>query len=296
MANTLDVATDLGVYRADWAVRLQDRLDKPQNWKDVADVIFTNSRYYSIPYMSTEFSASLGTRGTEYTFSDFALTNEALDIGTPYFAPVFIDRADLAQCAYANQMEMAERQAALLNERVETAMLADHAAWTDVGDNGGVVTSGNTTQFTVTATNIDDIVRGVRRIIAVANGESLAKQNGIFFVWRPQDFEALEQFAQANGYNLADAALKNGIDRGYFLMGAYHYVSNSHASGGHVFAGVRKIQKIGILRTTYGNLVVVDEPAAPAGALSGVGLTARIDYGVKTPTGLATLLYDINVA
>lgn len=294
MANTLDVATDLGVYRADWAVRLQDRLDKPQNWKDVSDVIFTNSRYYSIPYMSTEFSASLGTRGTEYTFSDFALTNEALDIGTPYFAPVFIDRADLAQCAYANQMEMAERQASLLNERVETAMLADHAAWTDVGDNGGVVTSGNTTQFTVTATNIDDIVRGVRRIIAVANGESLAKQNGIFFVWRPQDFEALEQFAQANGYNLADAALKNGIDRGYYLMGAYHYVSNSHTAN-HVFAGVRKIQKIGILRSTYGNLVVVDEPAGPAGAFSGVGLTARIDYGVKTPTGLATLLYDINV-
>lgn len=295
MANTFDVATDLGVYRADWAVRLQDRLDKPQNWKDVADVIFTNARYYSIPYMSTEFSSSLGTRGTEYTFSDFALTNEALDVGTPYFAPVFIDRADLAQCAYANQMEMAERQAALLNERVETAMLADHAAWTDVGDNGGVVTSGNTSTFTVTATNIDDIVRGVRRIIAVANGESLAKQNGIFFVWRPQDFEALEQFAQANGYNLADAALKNGIDRGYYLMGAYHYVSNSHVAG-HVFAGVRKIQKIGLLRSTYGNLVVVDEPAGPAGAFSGVGMTARIDLGVKTPTGLATLLYDINVA
>lgn len=295
MANTLDVATDLGVYRADWAVRLQDRLDKPQNWKDVADVIFTNARYYSIPYMSTEFSSSLGTRGTEYTFSDFALTNEALDVGTPYFAPVFIDRADLAQCAYANQMEMAERQAALLNERVETAMLADHAAWTDVGDNGGVVTSGNTSTFTVTATNIDDIVRGVRRIIAVANGETFAKQNGIFFVWRPQDFEALEQFAQANGYNLADAALKNGIDRGYYLMGAYHYVSNSHVAG-HVFAGVRKIQKIGLLRSTYGNLVVVDEPAGPAGAFSGVGMTARIDLGVKTPTGLATLLYDINVA
>lgn len=293
--NSFDVTTDLGVYRADWAVRLQDRLNKPQNWKDVADVIFTNARYYSIPYMNTEFSASAGTRGTEYTFSDFALTNEALDVGTMYIAPVFIDRADLAQCAYATQMEMAERQSAILNERIETAMLADHAAWTDVGDSGGVVTSGNTTAFTVTATNIDDIVRGVRRIIAVANGESLAKQNGIFFVWRPQDFEALEQFAQANGYNLADAALKNGIDRGYYLMGAYHYVSNSHTAG-HVFAGVRKLHKIGILRSTYGNLVVEDEPAGPGGAFSGVGLTARIDYGVKTPTGYATLLYDINVA
>lgn len=295
MANTFDVTTDLGVYRADWETRLQDRLDKPQNWKEVSDVIFTNARYHSIPYMSTEFSATLGTRGTAYTFSDFALTNEAIDIGTPYFAPVFIDRADLAQCVYATQMEMADRQASLLNEQVEAAMLADHAAWTNVGDSSGTIASGVTTQITVSATNIDDIIRGVRRIINVANGERLAQQNGIFFVWRPSDFEALEQFAQANGFNLADAALKNGLDRGYYLMGAYHYVSNSHTAN-HVFAGVRKIHKIGILRSTYGNLQVVDEPASSAGALSGVGLTARIDYGVKTPTGLASLLYDINVA
>lgn len=295
MANSFDVTTDLGVYRADWETRLQDRLDKPQNWKDVCDVIFTNAKYHSIPYMSTEFSASLGTRGTAYVFSDFTLTNEAIDVAVPYFAPVFIDRADLAQCQYATQMEMADRQASLLNEQVETAVLADHGAWTNVGDSSGVITSGVTTQITVTATNIDDIVRGIRRIINVANGARLAAQNGIFFVWRPADFEALEQFAQANGFNLADAALKNGIDRGYYLMGAYHYISNSHASGGHVFAGVRKIHKVGILRATYGNLQVVDEPASADGALSGVGLTARIDYGVKTPTGLASLLYDINV-
>jgi hypothetical protein len=295
MANSFDVTTDLGVYRADWEARLQARLDKPQNWMDICDVIFTNARYHSIPYMNTEFSASAGTRGTAYTFSDFALTNEAIDVSTMYIAPVFVDRADLAQIQYVTAMELADRQASLLNEQVETAVLADHAAWTDVGDNGGVVTSANTTAFTVTATNIDDIVRGVRRIITAANGEALAKQNGIFFVWRPADFEALEQFAQANGFNLADAALKNGIDRGYYLMGAYHYVSNSHTAG-HVFAGVRKIHKVGILRATYGNLQIVDEPADPAGALSGVGMTARIDYGVKTPTGLKPLLYDINVA
>ena len=89
------------------------------------------------------------------------------------------------------------------------------------------------------ATNIDDIVRGIRRIVAVANGQELANRNGIFFVWRPADFEALEQFAQANGFNLADAALKSGIERGYHLLGADHYVSNSHAAN-HVMAGVTR--------------------------------------------------------
>ena len=215
MANTLDVPSDLGVYKSEWMTKLQERLSKPLNWKDVADVIYTDSYAIGLPYMSTEFVAQTGTRGTAYGFSDFTLTNEQLSISVPKLAPIFIDRADLAQCSYVNQMDMADRQASLLNEQVESLMLADHAAWTNVGDSGGVITSGVTTAITVSATNIDDIVRGVRRIVTVANGTDLMNRNGLFFVWRPADFEALEQFAQANGYNLADAALKNGLERGY---------------------------------------------------------------------------------
>lgn len=291
MANTLDVPSDLGVYKSEWMTKLQERLSKPLNWKDVADVIYTDSYAIGLPYMSTEFVAQTGTRGTAYGFSDFTLTNEQLSISVPKLAPIFIDRADLAQCSYVNQMDMADRQASLLNEQVESLMLADHAAWTNVGDSGGVITSGVTTAITVSATNIDDIVRGVRRIVTVANGTDLMNRNGLFFVWRPADFEALEQFAQANGYNLADAALKNGLERGYYLLGAYHYVSNSHTAG-HVFAGVRKVQKIGILRSTYGKIVVTQDPALQ----SGVGIVSRLDVGIKTPTGLATIVYDINVA
>lgn len=284
MANTV-------VYREEWVTKLQERLDKPTNWKEIADVIYSDTKVFNMPYMSTEFSLQTGTRGTAYGFSDFALTNETLDISTYKVVPVFIDRADLAQSSYATQMETAERQGALISEQIEAAMLADHANWTDVGDVAGVVTSGNTTQFTVSATNIDDIVRGVRRIVMVANGEDMMNRHGLFFLWRPADFEALEQFAQANGFNLADAALKSGIDRGYYLMGAYHYVSNSHTAN-HVMAGVRKIFKIGILRTTFGQIVITQDPNLQ----SGIGIISRVDYGVKTPTAHAGLLYDINVA
>ena len=287
MANTMGA----GVHKEEWAVRLQERLDKPVTFKEVCDVIYSDTYIFNLPYMSTEFSAQTGTRGTAYSFSDFTLTNEALTVNQKKLVPVFVDRADQAQITYANQMEMASRQASLLLDTVETAVLADHANWTDVGDVSGVVTSGNTTQFTVSATNIDDIVRGIRRIVAVANGEELMNRNGLFFVWRPADFEALEQFAQANGFNLADSALKSGIDRGYYLLGAYHYVSNSHTAN-HVFAGVRKVHKVGILRSTWGQIVVTQDPNLQ----SGIGIIARADYGVKTPTGLKTLLYDINVA
>ena len=287
MANTFNT----GVHKEDWAVKLQQRLNKPETWKEVADVIFSDTYIFNLPYMSTEYSAQTGTRGTAYGFSDFALTNDTLTVNQKDLVPVFIDRADMAQIQYNSQMETATRQGKLLSDVIETAMLADHANWTDVGDVSGVVTSGNTTQFTVSATNIDDIVRGIRRIIAVANGQELADSNGIFFVWRPADFEALEQFAQANGFNLADAALKNGIDRGLNLLGAEHYVSNSHAAN-HVFAGVKKIFKIGILRSTWGQIVVTQDPNLQ----SGTGIIARADHGVLTPAGLSTILYDINVA
>lgn len=287
MANTYSS----GVYPEEWAVRLQERLDKPVNWMDFCDVIYSDVKIFNLPYMSTEFSAQTGTRGTAYGFSDFTLTNDTIDIATKKLVPVFIDRADLAQMPLVRQMEVADRQAALLKEDIEAALLADHAEWTDFGDNSGTLEAGNTTQITVSATNIDDIVRGVRREVIEANGEDMMNRYGLGFLWRPADFEKLEQFAQANGFNLADAALKNGIERGYYLLGAYHYVSNSHTAN-HVLAGVRKIVKIGILRTTWGQLTVTQDPNLQ----SGIGIIARSDYDVMTPNGHATLVFDVNVA
>ncbi len=245
--------------------------------------------------MSTEFSDQTGTRGTAYSSSDYALTNDTLTISNTKLVPVFVDRADMAQITYNNQMDIAERQGSLVNERIETQYLADHANWTEVGDVGGVITSGNSTKITVSASNIDDIVRGIRRIVRVANGQDMMDRDGIFFVWRAADFEYLEQFAQANGFNLADMALEKGIPaKGYFYLGAYHYVSNSHAAN-HVFAGIRKVMMIGLLRTTFGQIVVNQDPPDGNGPRSGIAMVARVDYGVLSPVGLKSVLYDVNV-
>lgn len=290
MANTYNT----GVYPEEWMTKLQERLDHPTCWREIMDVIYSDTKIFNVPYMSTEPSVTTGTRGTAYTFSDFALTNEALDISQKYMEPVFIDRADMAQMPLVSQMSIAEQQAAQMSERIESYVLAQHASWTNVGDNGsGGIASGSTTAITVTASNIDDIIRGVKRIITVANGKSLADRNGVFFVWRPADFELIEQFVQANGYNTADAALKNGLDSagGYYYMGAYHYQSND-ITAGHLFAGVKKIGKLGILRSTYGKTVVTEDPNLQ----SGFGIVSRIDIGVLFPTKHVGLLYDINVA
>lgn len=287
MSNTFNT----GVHKEDWMTKLQERLDKPTNWKDVASVTYSDNYIINVPYMATEFSLQTGTRGTAYGFSDFTLTNDTITVSTKKIVPVFVDRADMAQVQYANQMEIADRQGALINEQIEAAMLADHASWTDVGDVGGTVTSGDTTQFTVSSSNIDDIVRGIRRIVISNNGMDMMNRNGLFFVWRAEDFEALEQYAQANGFTLADKALENGISQGYYFLGAYHYVSNSHTAN-HVMAGVRNVFQIGILRTTYGQIVITQDPNLQ----SGTGIIARVDYGVNSPAGLTSILYDINVS
>ena len=194
-------------------------------------------------------------------------------------------------------MEMAERQGAQLNEVIEAASLGNHANWTNFGDLGGGSYGLGTSQITINAGTIDNVIRGVRREVITANGMDLMNANGLFFVWRAADFEALEEFAQSNGFNLADKALKNGIPQAYYFMDSYHYVSNSHTAN-HVFAGVRKIQRIGILKSTYGRIYENQDPyfAAASGVVSAIGVNSRVDYGVSAPLGLLSLLFDVNVA
>lgn len=295
MANSFTVAGSDpnvgGVYPQQWATKLQERLDKPTNWKEVANVMYSDVKYFNMPYMSTESVIQTGTRGTAYGFSDFTLTNDQMNIGTYKPVPIFIDRADLAQCDLVRQSELADRQGSIINEWLEQAMLADHAAMTNFGDTGGGVLGLASTAITVTASNVDDIIRGIKREVRVANGQDLAARNGYFIIWRPADFELLEAYVQANGFTEADSALKDGTLTGFRYMGVDHYVTNSNAAN-HIMGGVKKIYQIGILKTTYGQVVVTQDPNLQ----SGIGIISRIDYGLNLPTAHAGLVFDINVA
>jgi len=277
-----------GVYPQEWATKLQERLDKPQNWKEVCEVVYSNTKYFNMPYTSVEGVIHTGTRGSAYGFTDFTLVNDQLDIATYKPVPMFIDRADLAQCTLVNQMQLAGNQADIINEWVESAVLANHGEWTNF-DNSSIGGSAGT--ITVSATNIDDIIRAMKREVGEGNGQKLADRDGLFIVWRYADLEILEQFAQANGFNLADKALKNGIKTGYHFMGVDHYVSNSHTAN-HVFAGVKRVQQIGILKSTYGQIVVTQDPALQ----SGLGVISRIDYGLNVKTAHVGLVFDVSVA
>lgn len=291
-----------GTYPTVWATGLQERLTGPTNWKEICEVHYMDDYTKNIPYMSTEFSLQSGTRGTAYSHSDFTLTNDTLTVNAQDIVSVFLDRADAAQQKFVGALEAGQRQGDLINERVEDLFLAQHASWTDFGNtdltaNGG--STGATDQITVTVANIDNIARAIKTAIIKAKGSKIARRNGIAIVWRPEDFNKLEESMASQGYTFADMALKDGImdadGQGKYAFGVYHYVSESHTAN-HVFAGVRKIQQIGLLKSTYGKIFYNPNAVNADGPLSGSSYEARLDYGFNTKAGLTALTFDINVA
>jgi len=291
MANTI-------IYGEEWATKLQERLDHTTIWKEVCHVEYTDTRVLNNPYIGTYPTVQTGTRGSQYTHQDVTETNETITINTYKVLPLFIDRADLAQSTFSKQMELADFQGQLLNETIETAMLASHAVWTNLGDLGGGQIGLGSTAITVSSSNIDDIIRGLKREIRSANGTNLMNQKGVFIIWRPSDFEILEAFIQANGFVTADTYLKAGTVSGLRYMGVDHYTSNDFTAG-HVFAGVKDTFHLGICKSTYGQVVIDQEPAinsGTGGAASGIGVIARVDYAFKAWTKTVPVLFDINVA
>lgn len=259
----------------------------------MCDVTITDTRVISSSYMSTTPSVQTVTRGTGAALQTFAETAETLTISTGRDLGLVVDHADLYQSDWTKPAELFDRIGALLNEYIESAVLARHASWTDF-DNASI--GGSAGNITVSASNIDDIIRGVKREIREANGQMLMNMNGVGFVWRAADFEILEAFVQANGFNTADEALKNGTVEGLSYMKADHYWSNDHTAG-HVFAGVKKVERLGILRGTYGRAHTIDFPAADSNMFfSGTAFYSRVDIGHLTPTSQAGLVFDVTVA
>lgn len=281
------------VYGEDWAIKLQERLSEDNKWKRICRVEYTDTKVLHNPYMS-DATVQTGSRGVAYTHQAIVLTDDSVSIDTFDILPQLIDRADLAQQTYVKQMELADSQGILLNEAIETAMMAAHAQWTNFGDTGGGVLGLSSTPISVSSTNIDDIIRGIKREIRKANGESLMNRFGAFIVWRAEDFELLEAFEQANGFNSADTALIEGTAQGHLYMGVRHFSTNKYTAG-HLFGGVMNLFHLGICKSTYGQIVIDQEPATSGGAVSGIAVVSRVDFKFKAWFKTIPVLFDINV-
>lgn len=279
------------VYAEEWAIKAQERLAEKTMWKEFCKVEYTDTKVLHNPY-TTDAAVQTGTRGSAYTHQDVTLGDETVDITTFKILPQLIDRADLAQQTFVKQMDLASSQGTLLNEAIETAMFLEHAQFTDFDATKIGLAAGN---IVVTETNIDEIIRGIKREIRKANGEDLMNRNGVAIFWRPEDFEKLEAYAQAQGFSTADGALKDGTSQGFKYMGVEHYSSNKMVAG-HLLAGVKKLLHLGICKSTYGQVVVDQEPATADGAVSGIAVIMRVDFKFKAWLKTKVVLFDVLVA
>lgn len=279
------------VYKEEFETKLQERLSENNKWKEVCKVTYTNANTLHNPYL-TDATVATGTRGTGYTSVAVATTDDTVVISDFKISAMHIDRADLAQKTFSDWMEIADNMAIKLNEAIETAMLAEHAQWTNF-DNASI--GGAAGNITVSESNIDDIITGIQREIREANGENMLERDGGFVIWRAADFEKVQKYAAAQGFSTADSVLKNGIKQGFVYMGMEHYSSNKHAAG-HVFAGVKKAFTVGIVKSTYGLVTEIMNPVVSGAQISGVGLESRVDYKFKAFNNMAPVLFDVLVA
>lgn len=278
------------VYTLEIETRLQERLDAPKVWKEILDVEYTNTGILKNPYLTDAVQAT-GARGTGYISTAVATVDDSVSITEYVYSAAHIDDADLAQKTFSDWMFVAENMAEILDEGMETAMLAEHAAWTDFTN---VSIGGTGTGITVSVSNVKNIITGMKRQIRIAKGGKMAAKNGMFILWREADFELVEQMASSEGYNTADDVLKNGIKQGFNYMGVEHYSSVFHTAL-HVFGGVKKSMKVGIVKSTYGRMKEIVNPVVGGAQISGIGLETRIDRKFKVWTKMLPIVFDINV-
>jgi hypothetical protein len=298
-------------YQAAWETKLAERLDKSQNWKEVCDVIYTDTQTTNLPYIGVSgepavttaifgAAADRSTLSNVITFTPVTQSNDTLVVVSTDYEAVYIDYADQAQSEYARFVDLGDLLGKKIGERVESLVLGNYANWTAMGDNGSGVPALSSTPFAVSATNIDDMIRGIIQQIQTANGFDLMRENGAFTVWRPADWNLLISFMQANGFRTADEALARGADSdratvGIPYMEMFHYVSTLFTAG-HLMCGVRGIQKLGLLKSTFGKTYTAEmPPSSTAGMLSGTGIHTRLDYGLKVQTNVLPIIFNFNV-
>lgn len=279
------------VATIEYETKLQERLSAPNIWKEILDVKYTNTGILRNPYL-TDATVGTGTRGAGYTSTAVATTDETVSITDYVYSAEHIDDADLAQKTFSDFMEIADNMGIMLNEKVETMMLLEHAQWTDF-DNSDIGGAAGT--ITVAVSNIKKIIAAMKTAIRTAGGAAVAERDGMFIQWREADYELVELLASSEGFNTADDALKNGIKQGFRYLGVEHYSTSKNVAA-HVFGGVKKSMQVGIVKSTYGKVKEIINPVVSGAQISGIGLESRVDIKFKAWAKRVPVIFDISVA
>jgi hypothetical protein len=290
MANTF-------VNKEIWKEALQEKLEEATAWKDAAEVTYTSDKTVHFPYRSLPDTSSY-TRGAQYTPSDITVTDDTMVIDDSEIVAEFIDKADLAQNGYVNEVEMGQAQAIAINEDIEKTMLAlrtqaGHSL--NAGSLAGGTGTGNITVTGGATGNIAELFRLARLQIAKSRGGlAYMKRFGMTAFVDPENYEKAVSFAQKNGFMFADDALTEGqVPRlSGFTVRESNLLDSSGAGNAHAVFAVNKMLHLGILNTTYGDIDVVENPERR----SGVDVVSRIDRKGKIWNNMQNFVVEAKVA
>src|SRR3990167_11232715 len=167
-------------YEEDWAQKLRDRLNEPSVWKEIANVIYSNTRVFNLPYLD-DFTLQTTTRSSPYTAQAVIQSNETLTISTDRLAPYVIPQADYYQSGYSDFMRLAKQQADQIDAQIESAVFAAHTTHQNFDD--GNISGSAGTSITLSIANVDDVLTQAKAVILTARGGEKLAQNGGFAAW-----------------------------------------------------------------------------------------------------------------
>lgn len=140
------------------------------------------------------------TPGTDLTIDDFTATQSSMTLDQSKASTVSVDPEEVMQAEFKGYPELLARQAAfVLSQELDQSMLKEGV---DNASASNTVTGGTLSASTIYS-KLTDALANLQR--------SNAADGPMFAVLDPERVALLAQSEVANGFNLADSALKNGF-------------------------------------------------------------------------------------
>jgi hypothetical protein len=210
-----------------WADMMQENLYNELVAMKVADLKFkkklSSGTRVHFP-MFGALSTTAYVKGSDVTVQDLDSTDEYLDVDQQYESSFYLDTIDKKQNLYS-AMEAGVREATYaIKNQIDGDFFDEVLNASDTLDTGDLASddTGAGTGITLTTTNVIQVFSTATRKLADLN----VMNNGNFVaVVTPRVASIIEQKATGVGFNLAEAAFKNGYAGDF--MGYKIYVSNN---------------------------------------------------------------------
>jgi len=236
MAYVNDVAA---LTPKNWADTIQENIRKEFTVMDVADLRFKKNLSFGDTVHFPIFGALTATayvKGTDVTVQALDSTDEYLTINQQWESSFYLDLIDKKQNLYSTMQEGINELTNALKEKVETLFYAEVLNAHDTFDNGDIGEGSPGDAIGLTTTNVIKVFSKAR-----AKLKSKLKGRVAVAVVTYDVASIIEQKAAASGFNVADAAFKNGY-AGNFL-GWRIYVSeflDDSSNRYHCYIGASK--------------------------------------------------------